>query len=186
MAETIVVQRGNIGTHNMHIHPDHVPTGMWASIEAQNAGIVAGNWQSHIVCTPYSEEVVTSGLWSSFNYEQINNWNIRWPRLGSYTRLAFRSVAPDWWGSTDYVVRLWNDSHSATFYDATVVLTHNSNDYTERIVFEWDMEGADLSSWLNKYISIQLLARPTEDQSLPGGWLIKVREFSMYTANRPL
>ena len=183
MAETIVVQRGNIGTHNMHIHPDHVPTGMWASIEAQNAGIVAGNWQSHIVCTPYSEELVVEKWGPGYQYEQINSWNIRWPRLGSYTRLAFRSFAADFYWN--YVVWLWNDSHSATFYDATVVLKHNSDDYVERVVFEWDMEGADLSGWLNKNITVELIARPLDNSSANDDWALGLREFSIYTANRP-
>jgi hypothetical protein len=184
MAETLVVQRGHIGTHNMHLYPDETPTGIWASIEAQNTGLVAGNFQNHLVCTPYSEAIEVEHWWFGHSPQKLNYWRPRWPRLGSYTRLSFRSFAAAvrW----QYTVQLWDAGHSAVFYDATVAVEHNDVDFVERITLEWDMEESGLASHLNTNISMYLYAKPLfPAPNPPGLYTMQVREFTIVTANRP-
>lgn len=188
MAETIVVQRGNIGTFNMHVYPGDRPTGLWASIEAQNAGIVAGNWQSHLVCSPDIDMVEIDKYDPSPLPQQLNQWRVRWPRLGSYSRLSFWSLAdakgigaaPEW----DYILRLWDGAYTTNFYSATLVLWHNEITYTERVAIGWDMEESGLSSYIDTDIFVEIIAMPSEDPDQD--WTMRANEFSLYTANRPL
>lgn len=191
MAETLTIQRSNIGTHNMHVYPGETPTGVWASIEAQNAGVVAGNWQNHLECTP-STDVLEAGVALVWTEVQVEQWRMRWPKLGSYTRLSFWAAADTWPAIADYnmdfYVRLWNAGYTATFYAATVTQEFEySVGLKHRITFDWDMSGANMSSHIDTNIFIELVAKKTVSNH-PGSetWVYNFNEFLIVTANRPL
>lgn len=180
MAETIVVQRGNIATHNMHLYPDETPTGMWASIEAQNAGLVAGNWQNHLICTRDSWQLDTFGQYP--HVEQVNQWRMRWPRLGSYSRLSFSAWASPTY--RDYILRLWPSNYSAPLYVATITVLPLLHAWG-RVTFEWSMDKAGLSSHLNTAVWVELLS--TREEEWPyDTWNLYTKRFCLVTANCPL
>lgn len=189
MAETLVVQRGNIGTTKMHIEPGETPTGLWASIEAQNAGIVAGNWQNHLVCAPSSETMSVTCI-NSWLVREANAWRMRWPVLGSYSRLSFWAYAQDFrvgvFNQMDFYVNLWNAGHSEIFYAGTVTESCVEGQ-TRRITLEWDMESTGLSGHINTNIFVELKARRTIN-NFPASniWTFRMNEFTLVTANCPL
>ena len=177
MAETVVVQRGHAATHNMHLYPNETPTGMWASIEAQNAGLVAGNFQNHLICTRDDWRIYTSSLVAG--WEQINQWRMRWPRLGSYSRLSFSAQGA---GGYDvyYVLRLWDAAYTGVFYAATTTVAQPSGVWRP-VVFEWSMDDAELSSHVNTALFVELLTRRLY---LP--WDLYTKRFCLVTASCPL
>lgn len=185
MAETIAVQRGTHYTHNMHIYPGEMPTGVWASIEAQSAGYVAGIWQNHLACSPWGE------IWEvthqdDYHYPlQLQQWRVNWPPLGSYARLSFTVQKFGAWHWFEFIVRLWNDSYSATFYDGTVTKEMYSGD-SDRITFEWDVGKCALADHMETNMYVEVLGMLTvPDPGYPESWRCDVSEFLMITANRP-
>jgi hypothetical protein len=182
MAETLVVQRGHVGTHNMHVEPGDTPTGVWASIVAQNTGLVAGNWQSHLVCSPSSEPMYVYG--SHDAHSQVNQWRTYWPKLGSYSRLSFLvDIADDLAGFWEFTVRLWDAGYGSVFYHGTVTAKLEGEGYNT-VTLEWSMADSGLSSHINTNMSVELITWPTF--FIYGYWGMYVKMFSIYTANCPL
>ena len=175
----------------MYVAAGETPTGIWASIEAQNAGYVAGNWQNHLVCTPKSETTQTSNptdIWCSL---QLNKWRINWPGLGSYSRLSFTAYSYMGfigWEDFSFFLMMWDASHTTNFYTGTVLHAFENWDEARRITLEWNMDDAGLSSHLNTDIYLELVGRKTHDIAVPyvNTWGIKLYEFLMVTANCPL
>ncbi|MBU8871391.1 MAG: hypothetical protein KOO60_11055 [Gemmatimonadales bacterium] len=192
MAETIVVQRGQFGTHNMHVYAGETALSHWASIEAQNTGYIAGNWQSHLVCTPNSEKWEVShpydDMIGGMGKEQLNLWRITWPALGSYTRLSFTALSgPDWLGEHkfDFGIRLYDADYTASFYDGTVLESFDQEE-AKRITFHWDMDDSGLAAHIDTGIYIQLFGGRELYNPLDWGWTFRFYEFLIVTANCPL
>jgi hypothetical protein len=186
MAETLIVQRGHIGTHKMHIQGGEIPTGIWASIEAQNAGIVAGNWQNHIACSPTTEIREVEKTPYDADYQMLNIWRFYWPRLGSYTRLSF--TAYNSFGMDDpspfrFVVHFKQaEAPYSMIYYGTVTETFGV-EQAKRITMEWDLSDTG-HGYFNDDVYVQVSGGRGGDAG--NGWKMRMNEFVLVTANCPL
>jgi hypothetical protein len=187
MADTIAVQRGTHYTHGMHVYPGETALGVWASIEAQNAGLVAGMWQSHLVC---SSDLWTWEVSGGFNPVWLNQWRVTWPQLGSYSRLSFWANARSGFlGGRELKFCAWfyDAGYTAVFGNSGTAVVEWETDDTRRISLEWDMASATLAPHLGEAIFVELVAwRPYEVSPEPESWTVRMNEFLLITANLPL
>lgn len=93
MAEDLIISRGNIGTHNMHVADGETPTADWASILARNTGIIRGNFQQHLMVTNADE--IVDDLDDQLTLQggtsvpmTVAEWKFPYPSLGTYGRLS--------------------------------------------------------------------------------------------------
>ena len=187
MADAIAVQRGTVYTHGMHIYPGDSPTGVWASIEAQNAGLVAGMWQNHMLCSPNSEILEVEQGAPVWVEKRLNIWRFPWPQLGSYSRLDFwlnASTGWDGWNLFNVYLRMWDPGYTAPFHTATYTKSFELGQ-TRRVTFEWDMETATLAPHLDEAIFLEIVGRKTEYAGYHS-WTVRMNQFLLITANLPL
>lgn len=188
MADAIAVQRGTVYTHGMHIYPGDSPTGVWASIEAQNAGLVAGMWQNHMLCSPDSEilEVQKAAIYDP-DVAELNLWYFTWPQLGSYSRLSFWANNVIGMGDTEapyeFYLRLWDLDGAGIFWVGTWRQAFSTGQ-THRISMEWDMETVGLDAYLGGTMAIQLAGGRSSNPE--NGWTVRMNQFLLITANLPL
>uniref|UniRef100_A0A6M3ITL6 Uncharacterized protein n=1 Tax=viral metagenome TaxID=1070528 RepID=A0A6M3ITL6_9ZZZZ len=191
MADTIAVQRGTHYTHGMHVYPGETALGVWASIEAQNAGLAAGMWQSHLVCSSdlWTREVEQANpVWVE---RQLNLWRVPWPHLGSYSRLSFWAHMYGGflaWNDFDFRVKLWDSAYTATFWSGSVTYSFDYDTAeTHRVFLEWDMGEATLAPHLGEAIFVELTGIKHSHVEPEGlAWSLRMNEFLLITANLPL
>lgn len=183
MAGNLVVQRGHLATHNMHVYPGEVPTGLWASLEAQNGGYAAGNWQCHLFSTPGSEWWQVEKSEPNWEWETLNFWRPgKWPRLGSYAHLSFWAEDVEQAGKFGFVLQI--GVISGDWFHAATVNYDFPAEGGEQITFQWNMEDSDLKNHLDDGIKIRLLGHNRVDGAA-AVWILKMNKWCMYTANCP-
>ena len=185
MAETVVVQRGHIGTHNMYVHPGDRPTGVWASIEAQNAGIIAGNWQCHLMSSPAHNWWEVQHSSPGWDVEMLNFWRLNWPRLGSYTHLSFWAKNIELVDKYSFVLQIGVQGAGDNWFHAATVNYNFKDDERTKITFQWNMEDSNLNDHLDDDIKMRVLGYRRVEEGQPYGWIIKMNKWCMYTANCP-
>lgn len=181
MADTISVVKGDIQTYNMHIYPGETPTGLWASLMAQNLGHIRGNYTCHMEC---SDTAIIRTAGDPFGgWAMLNSFDLPWPMLGSHARLSYYfNLYEGHTGVFRHGVYIWVGEgllwQSAYYYTEDM----NVGD-TERIAFEWTMEEAGLDAHLDdEKVRVNVWA-----EMYGGGysWISRTNEYHFCVAERP-
>jgi hypothetical protein len=200
MADPIVIHSGRIGTRGLHVYPGETPTADWASVMADNVGLIRGNYQNHM--QTWSRSVTVSGT----SQELMTRFCIapQWPPLGSYCRIAY-TIRPtkNFYDSVVTSEYMWNyiyflDETYETLGDlepgvrfATIAWqsrhqpNNSGGDQWDSTRFYVDFTADEIGLWSypDERLRIEIWGIPTKDD-LPQSW--DMYSLGMYCSAVPL
>jgi hypothetical protein len=181
MADAITVQKGHIATYNMHVYPGEIPTGVWASLMAQNLGHIKGNFTCHMESSPMYDIDVIGGF---SGWALANSFDLPWPPLGSYARIGYYFYVSAGAGEADFVhgLYVWVVGETDPIFEKLVYTPNMDVGEATRVTFEWTMIEAGLDQYFDdEKVRVNVWSARQDGQL----WEARVNEWLFCVANRP-